>query len=268
MAELDVGLDIGTILKFTLAIVVMLFAYLMVRLVVNPLIEKTMIRAKASRGSISFAKSAIDALVYFMAIVVAISQFGIRLEIVYVFFGVLLIGAIFGFKDLLENFIAQYIILSYGPFREGDSISLGDITGRVTKVNSIYTEISSDGDKLYVPNSSFLRMAISIPATSGLTKLTLPVKVSSQSLENAERIMLSIARGNKELTIPPEPEVSVAGIDDRSVELRLSVYVTNPKKGEAVASNLLKDIQRAFMEEGIYGRMGQSREGYPPSTGL
>ena len=252
MAEPMIDLNIELVLKSSIAIAAMLFAYLLVKLAINPIIERAMVRARASRGSISFAKSAIDALVYFMAIVVAASQFGIRLEIVYVFFGALLLGLMFGFRDLLENFIAQYIILSYSPFKEGDHISIGGITGRVVKVNSVYTEISSDGDRLYIPNSLMLKTPVTVPATTGFTKLTLPIKVDARFLEEAERIILSIARENKELTIPPDPEVSVVGIDGRSTDLRLTIYVTNPKKGWAVASEILRDIQRAFVEKGIY----------------
>ncbi|MEM2340416.1 MAG: mechanosensitive ion channel [Candidatus Bathyarchaeia archaeon] len=257
MAELGMDLDLDLILKASFSIAAILCAYLLVRLAINPIIERTMTRARASRGSISFMKSAIDALVYFMAVVIAISQFGIRLEIVYVFFGVILIGLMFGFKDLLENFIAQYLILSYSPFKEGDSISIGGITGRVMKVSSVYTEISSNGDRVYVPNSLLLRAAVTIPAASGLTKFTLPIKVGAPFVDEAERIILSIARENKELTIPPDPEVNVVSIDERSAELQLSVYVTNPKKGAAVASRILKDVQRAFFEKGIYERIDQ-----------
>ncbi len=267
MAELEMDLNVELILKASTAIAVALCAYLLVRLAINPIIERTMTRARASRGSISFVKSAIDVLVYFMAIVIAISQFGIRLEIVYVFFGVLLIGLILGFRDLLENLMAQYVILSYSPFKEGDSISIGGITGRVTKVGSVYTEISSNGEMTYVPNSVLLRAAVTIPAISGLTKLTLPIKVSAPFVEEAEKIILSIARGNKELTMPPDPEVNVVSIEERSAELQLSIYVTNPKKGASVASRILKDIQRAFVERGIYERVDLGEVGSPSSPG-
>ena len=60
----------------------------------------------------------------------------------------------FAFKDIVENFIAGVLILWRFPIEIGDYIEVGEIAGKVERINIRMTEIRQvDGDLILVPNA-------------------------------------------------------------------------------------------------------------------
>jgi small-conductance mechanosensitive channel len=66
----------------------------------------------------------------------------------------------FALRDILANLVAGVLILIYRPFREGDTITVAGQSGLVTAIDLRYTELSSEGKRVLVPNQTIFTSAV------------------------------------------------------------------------------------------------------------
>ncbi len=63
----------------------------------------------------------------------------------------------FAFRDIGENFIAGIILSFNRPFNVNDTVTIGDIFGRVKSIEFRYTKLKTfDGRDVYIPNSDVI----------------------------------------------------------------------------------------------------------------
>jgi len=68
----------------------------------------------------------------------------------------------FALKDLLSNIVAGAMILLYHPFNIGDNISVAGQSGIVASISLRYTELTTDGQRILVPNQSIFSNSVVI----------------------------------------------------------------------------------------------------------
>ncbi len=67
------------------------------------------------------------------------------------------VGLGFGLQEIFANFISGLIILFEKPIRIGDTVTIRDLTGSVTRINTRATTISDwDRKEIIVPNKAFI----------------------------------------------------------------------------------------------------------------
>jgi small-conductance mechanosensitive channel len=235
------------------ALLPLVAAYLLVRLVVEPSIDRVARRTGVSTAIASFWKTLALVMALAIALMMALAQLGARVEFLYILLGLALLSLVLGSRDVVANTIASYAILIHKPFRRGDSIAIGGVAGTVRDVGTIYTQVVSEQGVVYIPNREFLRNTVLNCQASSLTRVALSIKVrASEDLERVEKAMLKAAEECvKELTVPPEPEVLVTDITSEYSEVQLAVHVTNPRRVAHVASELRKKIRDELNREGI-----------------
>ncbi|MEM4699593.1 MAG: mechanosensitive ion channel [Candidatus Nezhaarchaeales archaeon] len=224
----------------------------MLRVVVNPLIDRALRRAGASTAAGSLWKSVISALVVIAAVAVALSQVGVRVELLYIIIGVVLLSLALGSREAVANVVAGYVLLTHKPFKRGDVITMGEVSGVVKDIGAIYTQVVSDHGTVYIPNVEFLKRVTANRQAHSLTKIVVPIRVrATEDLSRVESLILKAAKSTKELTIPPEPEVVVSSLGGEYDEVQLIAYVTNPRRAGHVASDIRKRIKEEFSREGV-----------------
>jgi small-conductance mechanosensitive channel len=238
------------------ALLPLVAAYLLVRLVVEPSIDRVARRAGVSTAIASFWKTLALVMALAVALMMTLAQLGARAELFYasyILLGLALLSLVLGSRDVVANVVASYAILIHKPFRRGDSIAIGGVAGTVRDVGTIYTQVVSEQGILYIPNREFLRNTVLNRQASSLTRVALSIKVrASEDLERVEKAMLKAAEECvEELTVPPEPEVLVTDITGEYSEVQLAVHVTNPRRVAHVASELRKKIRDELNREGI-----------------
>lgn len=66
------------------------------------------------------------------------------------------------FKDIVSNALSGILIIIYKPFEQGDQIKVSSFAGIVRSIDLRYTILSSDGDRVFVPNSLLFSNAITV----------------------------------------------------------------------------------------------------------
>ncbi len=105
-----------------------------------------------------FVGSLVKYVVYFIAIVMALTQLGLKTIVFYILLVMLLlilvIFVVLAFKDFIPNMTAGFFIHQKRLVKKGDFIKVGDVEGRVVAVGLVETQIKAkNGDIIYVPNA-------------------------------------------------------------------------------------------------------------------
>ncbi len=72
----------------------------------------------------------------------------------------------FALKDTISNLLSGVMILLHKPFVVGDDISVSGFSGRVLTIDLRYTQLTSEGDKIFIPNAKLFTDPVTVHIVS------------------------------------------------------------------------------------------------------
>jgi len=189
-----------------------------------------------------------------IGILVTFGALGLRWSSIQWLVAALSVGLGFGLQEIVANFICGLIILFERPFRVGDVVTIGDQTGKVTRIQIRATTVTDwDRRELIVPNKEFITgKLINWSLSDPITRVVIPVGVAYGSDTQAtEKLLLKIARENLIVLSQPEPSALFLGFGDNSLNFELRVFVGGLDNRLSVTHHLHLAIEREFRNAGI-----------------
>lgn len=120
------------------------------------------------------------------------------------------VGLGFGLQEIFANFISGLIILFEKPIRIGDTVTIRDLTGSITRINTRATTITDwDRKEIIVPNKAFItEQFINWSLSDSVTRvvLTIPAAAEANS-EEVTNVLLKAAHRCQYVLDTPPPEV-------------------------------------------------------------
>ena len=164
------------------------------------------------------------------------------------------IGLGFGLQEIFANFISGLIILFERPIRVGDTVTVGSVSGTVTKIRIRATWITGfDRKELVVPNKEFVtNQLVNWSLTDPILRVDVPVGIAYGSdTELAMRELLAVAEANPHVIAEPKPQVYFLAFGESSLDLELRCYSPDVDHRLRIVHELHVAIDRAFREAGI-----------------
>ncbi len=164
------------------------------------------------------------------------------------------VGLGFGLQEIFANFVSGLIILFERPMRVGDTVTVGDVTGTVTKIRIRATTVLDwDRKELVVPNREFITgRLINWTLSDRILRVVIPVGIAYGSdTERAYQILLRVAGENPRVLDEPEPTVLFMEFGDSALLFELRVFVASVEDRLSVRHELHMAVDRAFREAGI-----------------
>lgn len=179
--------------------------------------------------------------------IIAFSILSLDIMVISIILAGLFILSIISLRDVLLNMAAEVYLRVRKPFDEGDWIRVGEFEGRVRAINSLDTElVTSEGERLIVPNSLFLNRPIMNKSRAVATYVEVKLTFSGIPLSQLEP-----AVNNALQEIRPEllgePEILSITEKEGKAEIVVSLPVVNLKKMKWLVNRLSK----AFYRQGI-----------------
>jgi len=249
---------IGTTEVTLSAIFVFLFILLVVvilsRLFARKFVERVLIRLQIEEGTRYTFRRIIELTFILIGAIIAFQSIGINLSGLAVIFGLLSVGIGFGLQNITSNFVAGLILLFERPIKVGDRVTVGGVEGDVMDINIRSTTVRSlNNIDIIVPNSEFVSSQV-VNWSHGDRKIRLDIEVgvSYQSdLDTVLRSLEEVALENPEILRDPEPDVHLREFGDSSWNMRLRVWIDDPKRHPVVRSDINCAIVRKFRENGV-----------------
>lgn len=168
------------------------------------------------------------------------------------------IGILFslGSSSAIGNMVAGFVITYMRPFKIGDRIKIGDITGDVIEKTLLVTRLRTvKNEEITIPNAAVLSGNTtnfsSLAKEEGLilyTTVTIGYDVSWRAMHEA---LLEAAARTSNLMAGKKPFVLQTSLDDFYVSYQLNVYSQNSSAMASIYSELHKNILDVCAEKGI-----------------
>ncbi len=164
------------------------------------------------------------------------------------------LGIGFGLQEIVANFICGLIILFEQPIRVGDTVTVGDISGKVTRIQMRATTIRDpDNRELLVPNKQFITsQLLNWSLTDSVTRRVIHIGVAyGTDMDQAMTIVSDVARQEALVLADPQPIITFDDFGESSLRITLRYYIDQLDQVLAVDSRLRLQINRRYNEAGI-----------------
>lgn len=155
-------------------------------------------------------------------------------------------------KDSLGNFASGVMIIIFKPFRVGDFVTAGGVTGSVSEVgifNSVF--VTGDNQRIVVPNSSITSGSITNVNAFDTRRVDLVVGISyDDDIKKAKDLITNLLTSHKKILVDKGITVAVSELADSSVNFVVRAWVNTPDYWE-VRFFLIENIKLVFDKEGI-----------------
>ncbi len=164
------------------------------------------------------------------------------------------VGIGFGLQEIVANFISGLIILFERPIRVGDTVTVGDTDGVVTKIRIRATTIRNfDRKELLVPNKEFITgRLLNWSLSDPITRVVVVVGVAYGSdVDKALSIMKNVAMAHEHVVDEPPPFVTFDTFGDNALVFTLRAYVDSIDVRLSTVTALNRAINRELAAAGI-----------------
>jgi potassium efflux system protein len=159
------------------------------------------------------------------------------------------VGLGFGLQEVVANFICGLIVLFERPYRIGDTVTIADISGTVTRIEIRATTILDwDRKELIVPNKEFITgRLVNWSLTDNIIRIKIPVGIAYGSdTALAEKLLLKAAKGNHLVMDNPEPQAVFLGFGDNCLNFEVRVFINGLNDWIPMLHKLNQAIDREF----------------------
>jgi potassium efflux system protein len=193
-------------------------------------------------------------LLIIVAFVLAAGAIGIGWSQVQWLVAAMTVGLGFGLQEIFANFVSGLIILFERPVRIGDIVTVGDVTGTVSRIRIRATTITDwDRKELVIPNKEFVTgQVINWSLSDQVLRLVVKVGIAYGSdTRLARQTLLDVARNNARVLAEPKPKAFFMAFGDSSLEFQLRVWLKDIDDWILACNELHLAIDDAFREAGI-----------------
>ncbi len=252
--NIQIGSLSFSIMGIVTGIVVFVVGYFVTRWFQGWLDGKVMARSRMDSGVRNSIRTGVGYVGLVIAGLIGVSAAGINLSNLALVAGALSLGIGFGLQNIVSNFVSGLILLAERPFKAGDWIVAGAVSGTVKKISVRATEIETfQRQSVILPNSELINAAVgNWTHRNKLGRMEIAVGVAYGSdVRRVHEILLEIAKSHPMVLKNPEPFVLFAGFGDSSLDFEIRVYLSDILTQLEVQNGIRFAIVDAFEAEGI-----------------
>lgn len=207
------------------ALIVFIVGKWLARWLVN-LSGKAMTRSKMDVMLIDFVESILYWVLLLIVVVAALSQLGVDTTSMIALLGAAGLAVGLALKDTLSNFAAGVLLLIFRPFKVGDFITAGGVSGSVEKMHIFTTTmLTPDNRENIVPNSAIYGGVITNFSARDTRRVDMTFGISyGDDIRKAKDVMMSVISSHEKSLAEPAPMVAVSELADSSVNFTVRVW--------------------------------------------
>jgi len=173
-----------------------------------------------------FLSSSVRYFVIVITFVAVLAEFGVQTTSIIAVLGAAGLAIGLALQGTLQNIAAGIMLLVLRPFRVGEYIDAGGVSGTVDAINLFTTDMTTyDGIYRSVPNAELWNRNILNYSRNPTRRLDIPVGIAYEDdVEQALDLLLSHLSQDTRVLRDPEPQVLVTGLGDSSVDLTLRCW--------------------------------------------
>ncbi len=221
---------LGFLVQLVIAVVILLVGLKVVKALVK-MLRKSLTKGHVEAGVISFLCSLLKYSLYFVLIMIILSQFGVTTGSVVAVLGSAGLTAGLALQGSLSNFAGGVLILVLKPFVVGDYIieHSGSQEGTVHEITIFYTKLlTPDNRMILIPNGSLSNSGITNVSRMDKRRVDITVDVAYESdLAHVKEVLSTLAREDFAVLQEEPVDVFVSELGESGIQMGLRVWVKN-----------------------------------------
>ncbi len=170
-------------------------------------------------------------------------------------------GLGFGLQEIVANFVSGLILLVERPVRVGDVVTIGNLMGKVTRIQIRATTITLwDRSEMIVPNKEFITTKlVNWTLSDSKRRIEIPLRIAyGADLKQVKEILTEIGDRHPDVLEDPAPHALVLGFGEDAIAVELR-FVVDFGMGLRVKDEVQMSIDKAFRKAGIEFALPQRR---------
>lgn len=192
--------------------------------------------------------------IYAVGLLTAVNLMGLNWGKLQWLIAALGVGLGFGLQEIVANFVSGIILLFERPLRVGDIVTIGDVSGIVTRIQIRATTIRDWDRKEYlVPNKELVTgklMNWTLTDTVNRVVVNVGVKYGTDG-DTVRDLLLNVAQDHPVVLSDPEPLATFEGFGDSSLNFVLRCYLPDLTNRLLIIHQLHAEVQRRLGAAGI-----------------
>lgn len=246
----DLPLLLGRLL---FSIILFLVGRYLVTLLVR-VVRRSLERRELDHLTIDFFAKATTIVGVILVAIIALGNLGIPMTSLIAVMGAATIAVGLALQDSLSNLASGLLIIMLHPYRDADSIEVGEdrLTGTVDSVQFFHTILRApDNSLLLMPNSEVMGNPIVNFTDLGRRRVELAFRIGyDDDLRRAKQILEEIAAADPRIQQEPATVIAVSALSENGVELIFQPQV-HPSDYNNVKYDLNEQVKLRFDEAGI-----------------
>ncbi|WP_423823199.1 mechanosensitive ion channel domain-containing protein [Salinisphaera sp. SPP-AMP-43] len=164
------------------------------------------------------------------------------------------VGLGFGLQEIFANFVSGLVILFERPVRVGDTVTVGTLTGTVSRIRIRATTVTDwDNKEVVIPNKTFItETVINWTLTDDITRLIVRVGVAFDSdADLVEKLIYQAIQSEPVALDNPAPSVFMVGYGESAILFEARVFYHDLYNLLPLQHALYRRIHDSFRDNGV-----------------
>ncbi len=222
---------------------------------IPPLLEALILRRlDLQSGQIYAISTVLSYLILALGFILSFGALGLGWGDIQWLFAAFSVGLGFGLQEIFANFVSGLILLFEQPFRVGDTVSIGNVTGVVMKIRMRATTIMDfHRQELIVPNKEFITgQLMNITLSDPTIRIDVPIGVAYGSdIQLVKKLCIEAAKSCEWTMTSPEPTILFRNFGDSSLNFQLRVFCCDYNYFSLTMDFVLCRIDELFRKHGV-----------------
>ncbi len=188
----------------------------------------------------------------FLAGMSALQPFGVNLSALLVAGGIAGIVVGLASQSALSNLVSGIMLLAEQPFKVGDPVSIGEVSGVVVNVSVLSTTIRTwEGPTVRIPNNAVFNSMITNYVKVRARRVEFTIKVHyNTDIQKAVEVLKNFLGEHPFCLVNPAPEIFVDEYADSSINIKVMCWAP-PQVWSATKVDLQTRVKQVLDEAGI-----------------
>lgn len=215
-------------------------------------IRKGMSKANVDDTLADFLCNVLGGIGLAFVIIAALSQLGVETTSLAAIFAAAGLAIGLSMQDSLGNLAAGVMMITFRPFKAGDYVEAGGVSGSVKSVDIFTTTLTSPDNKvIIVPNGQIISAPITNYSAQKQRRIDFVFGIGyGDDIKKAKDVLTDIVTSDKRVLKSPAPTVAVLELADSSVNFAVRPWVKTKDYWDVYFA-ITEEVKLRFDAEGI-----------------
>lgn len=239
-------------IKIAMALLIFVIGKFVVKMVVS-LVKKLLGRSPAMDAMlINFVASIVNAVLILFVIIAALDQLGVDTSSLVALIAAAGLAIGLALQGSMQNFASGLMILVFKPFKSGDFVEAGGVSGVVENVQLFSTTMrTTDNKEVIVPNGGIYDGPITNFSARDTRRVDMVFGIGyDDDIRKAKAILETLVTEDERILKDPAPVVALSALAESSVNFIVRPWVNSGDYWK-VSWDMNEKVKLAFDEAGI-----------------